>query len=86
MDEITDPKVAALIRRGLADEQMRAKLMRDLFSPDEQVQLRALEFLRDYFGEKCVSYSSLQECIRHLEKRGQSSPGEKQMQEAADGG
>jgi hypothetical protein len=86
MDEITDPKVAALIRSGLADEKMRAKLMRDLFSPDKQVQLRALESLRDYFGEKCVSDFTLQECIRHLEKRGQSSPGGKQMQEATDGG
>jgi hypothetical protein len=41
-----------LIRRGLADEQMRAKLMRDLFSPNEQDRLRALESLRDYFGNK----------------------------------
>jgi hypothetical protein len=52
MDEITDRKQAELIRRGLADEQMRAKLMRDLFSPDEQVQLRAMESLRDYLGDK----------------------------------
>jgi len=51
MDDITDPKAAALIRRGLANKQMRAKLMRDLFSPNEQVQLRALESLRDYFGD-----------------------------------
>jgi hypothetical protein len=52
MDEITDPIKAALIRRGLADEQMRAKLMRDLFSPNEQDRLRALESLRDSFGNK----------------------------------
>jgi hypothetical protein len=52
MDDITDPKVAALIRRGLADEQVRAKLMRGLFSRDEQVLMRALESLRDYFGQK----------------------------------
>jgi hypothetical protein len=51
MDSITDPKVAALMRRGLANKQLRAKLVRDLFSPNEEVQLRALESLRDYFGD-----------------------------------
>jgi len=71
MDAITDRKQAALIRPY---EQMRAKVLRDLLSPNEQVQLRALESLRDYFGEKCVSYSTLQECIQHVEKRGGSSP------------
>ena len=43
-------------------EQVRANILRDLLSPDEQVQLRALESLRDYFGEKCVSYCTLQKC------------------------
>lgn len=66
MDAITDRKQAASI---CPYEQMRAKILRDLLSPNEQVQLRALESLRDYFGEKCVSYSSLQQCTQHLEKR-----------------
>jgi hypothetical protein len=39
------------MRRGLANKQLRAKLVRDLFSPNEEVQLRALESLRDYFGD-----------------------------------
>jgi hypothetical protein len=53
-------------------EQVRANIMRDLLSPDEQVQLRALESLQDYLGEKCVSYSTLQKCRQYLEKRGLS--------------
>ena len=48
MDPITDRNQAALIRPY---KQMRAKVLRDLLSPNEQVQLRALEFLRDYFGK-----------------------------------
>jgi hypothetical protein len=48
-------------------EQVRANITRDLLSSEEQVQLRALESLRDYFGEKCVSYSTLQKCRRYLE-------------------
>jgi len=71
MDAITDRKQAALI---LPDEQRRAKVLRDLLSPNEQVQLRGLESLRDYFGEKCVSDSTLQKCRQYLEKRGRSSP------------
>jgi hypothetical protein len=71
MDAITDRKQAASIRPY---EQVRAKILRDLLSPDEQIQLHALEFLRDYFGEKCVSYSTLQKCTQHLENRGRSSP------------
>lgn len=64
MDAITDRKQAALSRPY---EQMRAKILRDLISPNEQVQLRGLEALHDYFGEKCVSYSSLQKCAQLLE-------------------
>ena len=70
MDAITDRKQAALIH---PDEQRRAKVLRDLLSPNEQVQLRGLEALHDYFGEKCVSYSSLQKCRQFLEKPGRSS-------------
>jgi hypothetical protein len=69
MDEVTDRKKADLIRLGLADEQTRARIMRDLLSPSEQVQLRALEDLHDLFGEKCVRNSSLQKCGQHVEKR-----------------
>jgi hypothetical protein len=72
MDEVTDSKKADLIRLGLADEQTRPRIMRDLFSPSEQVQLHALESLHDLFGEKCVSNSSLQKCIQHVEKLGRS--------------
>jgi hypothetical protein len=67
MDAITDLKQAASISPY---EPVRAKILRDLLSPDEQVQLHALESLRDYFGEQCVSYSTLQKCRQYLEKRG----------------
>ena len=66
MDAITDRKQAALIRPY---EQVRAKILRNLLSPNEQVQLRALESLRDYFGETCVSYSTLQKCRQYVETR-----------------
>jgi hypothetical protein len=57
MDDITDPKLAALIRRGLADEQVYAKLMRDLFSRDEQVLMRALESFARLFLDKMTDSS-----------------------------
>ena len=48
MDAITDRKQAALIRPY---EQMRAKILRDLLSPNEQVQLRALSLCTIILGK-----------------------------------